>query len=957
MGSIRSKAAILAIVSIYLLTGIPLLETSAETNSVSAGDFENLAGKSEAVDYSEYITNYETADRPDAEIVISADSFERNEGSASVNDDGSVETGNDSFLEWNFTVEYEGLYNLKIDYYPTVSKGGSIERTLYIDGKVPFKEASYINFSRIYTDGEVQVNSKGDEMTPEQIENPRWLEYILCDSDKFVSGYLSIFLEKGNHSLVIEANKEELRLGDITFCQIDEPLSYEEYLDENGEPTDLNDVDTLRIEAEDALEKSSFTIYPTSDKSSYATYPQDPIRTKLNIISGDKWSGVGQWITWEFNVEQSGYYYIVPRFRQDTYEGAYTSRKIYIDGECPFKEAEFIRFSYSTEWKVEPLSYNGEPLLFYLEEGKHTLKMEAVLGDMASVIKRVQNSLDSLNENYRRILMITGTSPDIYRDYNFKELIPEVLENFKVQSKELKSVIEEINALSDVKGDFTNKINKVIIILDQVGEDPEKISELFSTFKDNLSSMGTWIQDAMSQPVELDSIFIIPQGADYPKAENNFFKNFWFKLKQFVLSFGEDYQSFASEITDQDYEENNVVTVWMTNGREQSQILQKLTEQYFTPETGIKINVQLVAATALLPAVTSGKGPDVGMNSPSSTPIDFAIRGAVVDLTEFEDFDEVAAQFNEAALTPFTFNGSVYALPETMTFLMSFYRTDIFEELGISVPTTWDEFYEVVWILQQKNLDVGFPVNAKASTISNANLYGLELFLYQAGGSLYNSEMTASAMDSDLNIECFEKLCELFTLYKFPVDYDFANRFKSGEMPYGIAEYTMYNQLTIFASEIKGLWQMAPVPGTVNEDGTLNYTSPSSSTGIILLSNSKCKDKAWEFMKWVMSTDIQSRYAREVEGVLGAAAKQATANTEAIESMSWTRDEYDALMSQMKNLTGTPEIPGGYYTARAVDFAFSGVYASGDDPVNSLLNNVTDINDEITRKRKEFGLE
>ncbi len=92
--------------------------------------------------------------------------------------------------------------------------------------------------------------------------------------------------------------------------------------------------------------------------------------------------------------------------------------------------------------------------------------------------------------------------------------------------------------------------------------------------------MGTWIQDAMSQPVELDSIFIVPQGADYPKAENNFFKNFWFKLKQFVLSFGEDYQSFASEITDQDYAENNVVTVWMTNGREQSQILQKLTEQY-----------------------------------------------------------------------------------------------------------------------------------------------------------------------------------------------------------------------------------------------------------------------------------------------------------------------------------------------------------------------------------------
>ncbi len=957
MGKIQRKIILLTSAVLFVITSWPSAAVSAEEGTARDGGFGGLAGKADAESYSEYIKRYESAAQPETEIVIEPASFIRSEGSVSIAEDGSVNTGNDSYLEWEITVEQAGLYNLKIDYYPTVSKGGGIERTLYIDGGVPFKEASYMTFSRVYTDGEIQKNAKGDELTPEQIESPRWLEYILCDSERFESGYLKVYLTEGVHSVILEANKEELCLGDITFCNIEEPVSYEEYLSENGESSELENTETIRIEAEDALEKSGFTNYPTSDKSSYATNPQDPIRTKLNIISGDKWSSAGQWIIWEFEVAETGYYQIAPRFKQDTYEGAYTSRKVYIDGECPFEEAKFIKFSYTSSWEVQPLSYNDEPLRFYLDAGTHTLTMEVVLGEMADVIKRVQNSLDSLNENYRRILMITGVSPDIYRDYNFEDLIPEVLENFKAQSAELKSVIEEINRLADVSGDFTNNINKVIIVLDQIEDDPEKISELFSTFKDNLSSMGTWIQNAMSQPVELDSIYIVPEGGEYPSDGNNFFKNFWFKVKQFVLSFGEDYQSFASEITEEDYANNNVVTVWMTNGREQSQIMQRLTEQYFTPETGIKVNVQLVAATALLPAVTAGLGPDVGMNLTSSTPIDFAIRGAAVDLTEFDDFETVAGMFNEAALTPFTFEGSVYALPETLTFLMSFYRTDIFEELGLTVPATWDEFYEVVWELQQKNLEVGFPVNAKASTISNANLYGIELFLYQAGGSLYNEDYTATAMDSDLNIDCFERLSELFTLYKFPVDYDFANRFRSGEMPYGIAEYTMYNQLTIFASEIKGLWQMAPVPGTVKDDGTVNYTSPASSTGIMLLQSSECKDKAWEFMKWVMSTDIQSRYARELEGVLGPAGKQATANTNAIESMSWTSDEYKALRSQMQNLAGTPEIPGGYYTARAVDFAFSAVYANGENPVNSLLNNIDGINDEITRKRKEFGLD
>ena len=286
-----------------------------------------------------------------------------------------------------------------------------------------------------------------------------------------------------------------------------------------------------------------------------------------------------------------------------------------------------------------------------------------------------------------------------------------------------------------------------------------------------------------------------------------------------------------------------------------------------------------------------------------------------------------------------------------------FYRTDIFEELGLEAPKTWDDFYEVIWELQQQNLDVGFPINAKTSVASNLNLYGLELFLYQQNGSVYNDDFTASAMDRDLNVECFEKMAELFTLYKFPVDYDFANRFRSGEMPLGIQEYSMYNQLTIFASEIKGAWAMAPVPGTVQSDGTVNRTSPAASSGIMMLKDAADYNKSWEFIKWVTSTETQSKYATEIESVLGVAAKHATANTEALSSMSWTQSEYKALEEQFGNLRGTPEVPGGYYTVRGIDFAFADVYASGKNPASALLNQVIMINEEISRKRKEFNLD
>lgn len=493
--------------------------------------------------------------------------------------------------------------------------------------------------------------------------------------------------------------------------------------------------------------------------------------------------------------------------------------------------------------------------------------------------------------------------------------------------------------------------------MDKIKEDPENISGLFTTFKDSLASLGTWVQSAAQQPLELDRLYFVPQGEEMPKADGSFWDSLVFQVKAFFLSFFEDYQSFSSSITPEDVAENRVIKVWMASGRDQCQALQQLADQYFTAETGMKVNLQLVVENALLPAVLAGIGPDVALSTPTTDPINFAIRGAVTDLQQFNDVEEIVTRFHESALESFRFNGALYALPETESFPVMFYRTDIFAELGLAVPKTWDDFYALIPVLQKQNMTVGFPVNSKPSVISNANLLGLKIFLYQNGGSLYNEDLTASNMAEDINVAAFQQVAELFTLYKFPVDYDFANRFRSGEMPLGIADYTQYNQLTLFAPEIKGLWEMAPLPGVLQEDGTINNASPSGGLGAMMLADAKDKDNSWEFLKWWTREDTQSRYAIEIESILGPAAKLATANVNALASMSWTAKEYAVLSAQMENLVGTPEIPGGYYTARAVDFAFSSVYTDKEKAVAALLDNVTAINEEITRKRHEFGLD
>lgn len=45
-----------------------------------------------------------------------------------------------------------------------------------------------------------------------------------------------------------------------------------------------------------------------------------------------------------------------------------------------------------------------------------------------------------------------------------------------------------------------------------------------------------------------------------------------------------------------------------------------------------------------------------------------------------------------------------------------------------------------------------------------------------------------------------------YTDYSFPLTYDFYNRFRTGEMPLGLAPYSMYNTLSALAPELDGLW-------------------------------------------------------------------------------------------------------------------------------------------------------
>ena len=191
------------------------------------------------------------------------------------------------------------------------------------------------------------------------------------------------------------------------------------------------------------------------------------------------------------------------------------------------------------------------------------------------------------------------------------------------------------------------------------------------------------------------------------------------------------------------------------------------------------------------------------------------------------------------------------------------------------------------------------------------------------------------------------------------------SRFRSGEMPIGIANYATYNTLMVSAPEIRGLWDFTLIPGTesVDENGNTYIDRSDFITGSATMmirnenSGEERKQKAWEFMKWWAEVDTQVRFGREIEALLGSSARYATANIDAFSQLAWNADDIEVLTEQWLQTVGIREVPGGYYTGRHITNAIRKVINDKDDARETIQDYIITINEEITKKRNEFGLE
>ena len=849
----------------------------------------------------------------------------------------------DGYIEWKLDVPETGYYNLTVDYLPTPGKGATASRRILIDGELPNSSCSNLLFYRSYTNetNDFAVNAFGDEVRPSQIEKPVWLRSVLRDAGGSSRYPLQFYLTAGEHVLRMEAMKEPLTIGALTFSDATTIPTYEAY-QEKWQGKDEASAEPIVIQGEDAALKSDSMMYPISDGSSSAVQPSSAESMLLNSIGGSKWQTSGQWLEWNVTVKQSGFYRLSLVAKQDQQAGQPSSRRLYIDGEVPFAEVDCIRFEYDTDYHAYTLG-GDEPYLFYLEKGDHTIRLEVTIGALTDVVEEVREIMSELSEIYRRMLMLMGSSPDANRDYQLDDLMPEELQLLKEQTARLSAVSDRYAEITGQKGAQLQQLVNAVRLLQRMNENHKKIPRWFGNFSETVTSLGNWVNTARSQPLQLDYMVLdTPSQPAKLQVEPSFGQEFMFQLKRFIYSFIHDYQVESKE--------EDTVTVWMTSGRDQSTTLNQLAKNQFTSQTGISVNLQLITGDTLMMATVAGRGPDVALGISQTDTINYAIRGASTDLTQMAGYQEVMQRFQKSACEPLSYKGAWYGVPETQTFFVMFYRRDILDDLGLKAPETWDDLRGMLPLLAQNNMTVGLP----------PVLQTYAMLLYQYGGQLYNDDGTACLIDDAAGIAAFDDWVKLYSEYGLPVDYDFPTRFRSGEMPIGVVDYGTYNMMSAFAPELEGVWGIAEVPGTLQADGTVDHSTSGVVTSTILMADSDKKEQAWEFIRWWTSAEVQTRYGNELESILGTTGRYQPANKESLYSIPWDTASFKLLTTQWEKVRAIPELPGSYMTSRYIDFAYkkyvvdSGVNAYLKDAGQLMIDAATSIEKELEAKRREF---
>lgn len=862
-------------------------------------------------------------------------------------EDGAVKMEIHDFCTVIVEAPETARYYISLDYLDESESVLAAEVSLQVNGEYPFFELRNLEFEASWQDPEEKSYDRyGNEIAPVPEKQKRWENKYIHDASYRNARPLAVELQKGKNKLTFTMLEGELLLGNLYLNAEPEVSAYTGTQRAQGS-------ELITIEAEDTDYKNASSIRAACEYDIDLS-PYEVETKTLNTIDAASFSDAGQKIAYRFTVEKGGLYNLALNYTQNSKADFPVFLTVEVDGKIPNTAFENYGMDYGKGYQTETFAdKDGNALSIPLEAGEHTISFMISADPLREMLEGVDRIMNGVNNLNLEITKVAGTNKDKYRDLDIEKYIPDAVERLEGYADELDSLCEKLKIYNpDVKK--IGALSSASIAAEQLrslAKEPDelayRVSELTTSTNSVNQFLANLIDSLNEHAIGIDRIYLYQEDAELP-GHAGIAAKAAAAVKRFAASFTS--QAYSASNTDPEH-----LQVWVNRSRQYLEIMQKMIDEEFTPQTGIEVDLALMPdQNKLILANASGDAPDIATGINYAVPFELGIRGAIKDLTEFEDFAEVAGRFEEGLLVPATIEDGIYALPETMNFWVLYVRTDIFDKLGLETPDTMQDVKNLLPSLQMRGMNFYYPT---AGMLAMRNFHGTTPLIFQNGGFLYTQYAGDSNLTSEESVKGFTELTELFTIYNLPKDIpNFYQHFRNGSLPIGIADYSVYNMLLNAAPEIANSWTIAPVPGTVDENGkVLRYSSGGAESTVMFTSNQEREEKAWEFMKWWSSADVQAQFGQTLQITYGTSFLWNTANTEAFGMLPWKTEAKEAILEQAQWINEAPRLPGSYMVEREISNAYNSIVVDGKDLRRTLDNAVKRIDRETERKLEEFG--
>ena len=355
------------------------------------------------------------------------------------------------------------------------------------------------------------------------------------------------------------------------------------------------------------------------------------------------------------------------------------------------------------------------------------------------------------------------------------------------------------------------------------------------------------------------------------------------------------------------------------------------------------------SSAKLVTATRAENAPDVAIVEYNTLPA-MIVAGVAQDITEYADGLE--GEFAPGVWSQATFDGATYGVPQDAGPQALTYNKARFDELGIEVPTTWEEFAEAAEKVHEADPDTYI------TTFAPDDFGGIAAFAQQAGAEWWSVDGDTWTVDFDDDAsvavaDYWQDLVDRDLVQAEPLlTPEWNAKVNDGEVLSWPAGLWAAGVLYGVAEESAGDWAMAPLPQWEEGDSAVGFQGGSA---VVVTTSAEHPEAAAEFARW-MGTADEASAAQIEQGQYPAslAGQELTLESDPPLLMPKQKDYWETAAEITRNTI--PEISWGPNT-NVASSAFQDAMSTAVTNGTPLRDALTEIEAEVVDDMKTAGFE